>query len=374
MKIAILTILDNWDNYGSVLQMLALRNWLSMLGNEVYFVKPPRRLDMIRRDILNYIKDYKIDKNMNLYLLRVINKCIRISCYIVSTSVEQILKRIRYKKVFQRISIKSIRDIDLVVLGSDTLWDLDNRTFQDSFYWGEEIIGLGVTIISYAVSCDSLEVLDVNKYPWISECISRFHSISVRDYHTKKLVQLYNFKDISVVCDPTLLCPETLELKKIEIAKRYILIYAFDLNDVEMKCIKEFAQEENLFVICAMGLRKYSFADINVDCGFEGFSSIVRGAAYVYTSTFHGCMFSIIHNKKAVYKAKNNKIVDLLTRFELSNRIFEDDMSSEQFGNIMKQNLNHERLNYIKESYRLESQTFLQKVFDEIQREKNIYD
>lgn len=369
MKIAILTILDNWDNYGSVLQMLALKNWLTMLGNDVFVVNPPKRLGMIRREIINYIEDYKIDKSKSLYFLRVINKCIRIPYFAVKTIVCQTYNRFRYRKMFHRINTNNIENVDLVILGSDTLWDLENRVFRDSFYWGKELFNYDVPIVTYAVSCDNLSILDDKKYPWILECIPKFRHISVRDYHTRELVKPHCSKKVAVVCDPTLLCPDTLELKRILIRKRYLLIYAFELTDIEIECIKQFAKQENLVIVCAMGLRKFDFADINIDCGFDGFSSVVREASYVYTSTFHGCIFSIIHNKKAIYRTVSNKIADLINTFELSYRVFNDDMSPDQFSYIMKEELNIDKLNRMKNSFAIESQKYLLNVIDEVKRE-----
>lgn len=374
MKIAILTILDNWGNYGAVLQMLALKNYLTMLGHEVCFVRPPERLEMIRYDISNYIRNYSIDKKKKLYILRIINKYIRILYYALKTFISQIYYRCRYRRIFRRIDLKNIKNVDLVIMGSDTLWDLENRIFQDSFYWGDEILDQGVQIITYAVSCDSLEKLDVKKYPWILKCIPKIRSISVRDYHTKNLVKKYSDKDIAVVCDPTLLCPNTLELKKINIKKRYILIYAFELNDIEVECIKWFAKKEDLLIVCAMGFTKFDFADRNIDCGFEGFSRVVRGAAYIYTSTFHGCMFAIIHNKKALFRAKNNKIIDLINRFELMDRVFDDSMSPIQFSYRIKADLNIEKVESIKKSFVRESKKYLQNVLDEMQEEIHGHD
>lgn len=368
MKIAILTILDNWENYGAVLQMLALKNWLTRLGNEVYFVKPPARLDMVRRDICSFI-GYKIDKNKSLYVLRKINKYIRVPYYVAKIAIGQTYHRIYYRKLFRRINVERIKDVDLVILGSDTLWDLENPAFNDSFYWGKDIFDYGVPVATYAVSSDNLKELNLSKYPWLAECISKIRRISVRDYHTQKLVSCLYTKDISVVCDPTLLCPETLEIKSVNIKKEYILIYAFDLSENEIECIKQFAQQEKLLIVCAMGLSRYNFADINIDCGFEGFSGVVRCASYVYTSTFHGCMFSIIHNKKTLYNVKNNKVKDLIDRFGLSQRVFHDNISPNQFRDMMIENLNIDKLNSIKDSFRLESEKYLEEVLDEVRRE-----
>lgn len=365
MKIAILTILDNWENYGSVLQMLALKNWLTMLGNEIYFVEPPKRLDMIRRDISNFI-GYKIDKNKNLYMLRKINKYIKTPYYIAKIVIGQMYNRICYRKLFRRINIEKIKDVDLVIVGSDTLWDLDNPAFNDSFYWGKDILDYGVPVVTYAVSSDNLKELNITKYPWLLECISKFQHISVRDYHTQKLVSKLYAKDIAVVCDPTLLCPETLEIKNVDIKKEYILIYAFELDENEIECIRQFAKQEKLLIVCAMGLSRYNFADINIDCGFNGFSGIVRCASYVYTSTFHGCMFSIIHNKKTIYRVQNNKVKDLIDRFGLSHRVFYDHISPQQFRNMMKEKVDIDRLNKVKYSFRLESEKYLKEILDEV--------
>lgn len=365
MKIAILTILDNWENYGSVLQMLALKNWLTMSGNEVCFVKPPKRLDMIQRDINSYV-GYKVDKKKNLYIFRKLYKYMRTPFYIGKIVIVQTYNRIRYRKLFRRVSVEKIKDVDLVIVGSDTLWDLNNPAFKDSFYWGKDILDYGAPVVTYAVSSDNLEELNIIKYPWLLECISKFQHISVRDYHTQKIVSKLYTKDIPVVCDPTLLCPETLEIKSVNIKKEYILIYAFELDENEIECIRQFAKQENLLIVCAMGLSRYNFADINLDCGFNGFSGIVRCASYVYTSTFHGCMFSIIHNKNTIYKVQNNKVKDLIDRFGLSHRVFYDHISPQQFRNMMKEKVDIDRLNKVKKSFRLESEKYLKNILDEV--------
>ena len=92
------------------------------------------------------------------------------------------------------------------------------------------------------------------------------------------------------------------------------------------------------------------------------FLNLIKYAKYVCTDSFHGCVFSTIYEKN-YYAFKrfsdqdkmstNTRVVDLLERFGLINRLVEHDEEL----NLNK--INYESVNYNVQQFREESRSFL---------------
>lgn len=156
------------------------------------------------------------------------------------------------------------QDMDLLIIGSDTLWDVARPFFRQKKFWGDLDFQKG--IISYAVSCGNSEAKDFRGFSKLTKQICDFDKILVRDKHTQKVVKdVYNL-DVDVVCDPTLLVNrEVWKLYPIDYdLSNVILVYAYSINDVIKDHIQKYAKE-NEYKIASIGLYK-KWCDFHINC------------------------------------------------------------------------------------------------------------
>ena len=159
MKIGIVTVFDA-VNYGSFLQAYCLQNVLKKRGYD--------DITMIKDSSLLYEK-WRITSLIS-YIPRKIRFKFRLA-----------MGYLRAWKNFS--SSRKKRGYDLVIVGSDEMWEVNNITMRPRpLFFG---VGVGTKhLVSYAVSSNSTKTEDVKKYSFISEGIKRFEKISVRDQST----------------------------------------------------------------------------------------------------------------------------------------------------------------------------------------------
>ena len=84
----------------------------------------------------------------------------------------------------------------------------------------------------------------------------------------------------------------------------------------------------------------HSWCDRNVPCSPLQFVTLLKNAQYVYTTTFHGSIFSILLEKPFAVQIKTPKVRDLLCRqFSLEKVVLEDDAGYEAFCGCLEQPL-----------------------------------
>ena len=81
---------------------------------------------------------------------------------------------------------------------------------------------------------------------------------------------------------------------------------------------------------------------------------MVKEAEYVFTSTFHGSIFTLFQHKKCVIDAKSKKLIDLVNWTNMQSAVVKNDDSYEEFCNkienahdynTFEMNLNKKRTN-----------------------------
>jgi hypothetical protein len=208
---------------------------------------------------------------------------------------------------------------DAVIVGSDVVWDTGIFGY-DSLYFGDLNTDRR---IAYAVSCGAMN-FDGTVAPEVESGIRRFDAISVRDANTEAMVcSVTGSRPVRVV-DPVFL-PEHLDDlvgKSIPFNEPYLLVYGghFSVEDGEL--IREFATKRRWRVI-SVGYRN-SWADKNVmSIGPLKILDYFKNAAFVFSGTFHGTVFSLRFRKKfavVLNDAIKNKAVSLLEAVACSDR------------------------------------------------------
>lgn len=349
MKVCIVTVYNS-ENCGSFLQAYALGKKIEELGHEVSYLK----------------RDIKGTGASSIAVMKVIAKSM------INRNFKNISLKLKFHKdcketvkVFNEISKEDeIKSIDCFILGSDTIWYLDNSYFKKNYkkYWGIEFNNKKV--ISYAPSLNNTSEITIKNSNFIKPALDNLSSISVRDNYSKELLSKFTDKEINIVCDPTLLHNKEFykKFQKECIYDNFILIYAFREFCSEQQCaaIKEYALKNNKKLISFGVYREW--CDISVPFDNLAFTSYYEKAFYVITNTFHGTIFSIMYNKQFIDFAKDSKkVVEILKQFNLSQRNIDkndniDDILKSKIDyneiNIKLNNLKEASINYIKSSLR----------------------
>lgn len=284
--------LYNSLNYGAYLQAFALKQALKdNLGINLYFMK---------NNVTHNFKGKSINKK-----------------------IFKLISILKFSKHINKFNIaKSIHSFDVVIIGSDELWNLNNNTFDHKL----EFFGKNINckyIMSYAVSSNGTKWHQIQE-KYGKNTFSNIDFLSVRDKSTcNELKSFVHNKKIIEVLDPTFLLTDYrkyfLKIKSKKIKSNYMLVYAYKLTLEEIDEIKKFSKDNGLEVY-SVGLYQEEFININAS-PFE-FLQYVDNAKYVVTTTFHGTIFSIIFKKKfACYAGNNVKVIELIKKFNLDDRI-----------------------------------------------------
>ena len=123
------------------------------------------------------------------------------------------------------------------------------------------------------------------------------------------------------------------------------MIYAYDNNMNELEETKKiiaFARKNDLKIISVGFYHKW--CDKCVDGDPIDILGYFKYAKYVVTDTFHGSVMSLITNADFVAKIRGNKnkLYDLLTRFNLTERIIEN---FDNLENILNTEIDYKEVN-----------------------------
>ena len=252
----------------------------------------------------------------------------------------------RYRKL-NTIKKDELKNMDLIVLGSDEIWNYRRTSMRHSFLWGE---GIQNTKVSYAPSVGNSDVHDLAQFPDALECLNHLELVSVRDEHSKQSLIDIGYKgDIFVLPDPTFIrsASEYRKECKINIDTPYIVLYCFlshfDTDSQIFELFQRYARSKGLRILSGGGWSDYAQSIQSDGCStFEVFLD----ADCVITNTFHGTAFAINFNKRFITfsSGRETKIKSLLKQVGLEDR----DCTNRSFDEIMKileEPINYENVN-----------------------------
>lgn len=331
MKIAIVTVYDSVVNFGSFLQAYAMSKVLESRGHEVFFVRRMPNDEILKRfnrlaKIQNSVSSKKGIKAKFLS---------QRSKYVIQREMDA--NKNRYKcslsdwKSIKIIDPAEIEDcgIQLVICGSDEIWNIHNKDIDLDFYscgWVKHIPKL-----AYAISSGNSKTSEYLNDPEFFNAVGDFCKILPRDQMTQSMISDITNVKKSIVCDPTLLLGQdgfTLTNKGKEFGK-YILVYSYFLTRKEKKFIKKYARNNGLKIIspCIYS----SIADEVVYTSALDFPSLVFNAECVYTTTFHGTIFSLMFAKRFCALSRLPKVANLLEQLETYDHELNLDFSYDDF-------------------------------------------
>lgn len=323
MNVGILTY-HRSENYGAILQALALAKAVRSLGLNPVFI------------------DYQHPDHKELYALFSCTKYKKLTVFQKLKYVFVFLltyrRKLRRKRNFQLFFNRYIAEgelgsvsasYDIVIYGSDQIWRKQSIIGIDGFldiYFGSNVISAKKRI-SYAASMGDIR-LERGDVEFLESAFSNFNAISVREDDLRELVAKTSGVVPTHVLDPVFLL-EKEEWKEIAsprlLKKKYILFYCLGDSKEASRAVERLRRETGFEVVELNGriiTRESRSQQWNV-VGPSEFLSLLMYAEIVVTSSFHGLCFSLLFNKDFFAIPINNprRIESMLVDFGLERRI-----------------------------------------------------
>lgn len=329
MRIGILTY-HRSHNYGAMLQAIALRFQLEKLGHEAYFIDywPEYHRQMYAllsfRDALAKLKVKTLISNILLRRKR-------------QQKIEKILSFINHYIVPYCQPYCNNERYDIVIYGSDQIWRKQSGMSYrfNPVYFGENILQTEKHV-SYAASMGIIS-MDEREKALLQKWLQKFSRLSVREKELQFVLEELGVKS-TLVLDPTLLLKDEewdqLVPSKPLVRDRYILYYRLQKKAFNERAIKKFASSHHCKLISLDGAVRLSQLNTFSTASPTEFLSLIKHAEYVFTSSYHGLIFSLIYKRPffASFKENSGRAESILKSLGLSQRLLTP--KTKNFGNI----------------------------------------
>ena len=221
----------------------------------------------------------------------------------------------------------------IFLCGSDQIWN-PNYFKKCNFL---DFVSESNKKIAYAPSIGTTQLTE-NEKKKMKSYLDRFDKISVREESSKRLIESVVDKPVQVVCDPVFLLSREKWIEKMQLKEpeeKYILCYFLGDNP-EYQKMTEKLQESLKIKVKIIPTNTFGYAlgfETQKTVGPKDWLSLLYGAEFVLTDSFHATAFSIIFNKSFYVlkrfsdtspKSQNSRIYHLLNMTGLEDRIWQN--------------------------------------------------
>lgn len=348
MNTCIVTVFKT-HNSGSFFQALALNEQLSRMGTEVRFCDYTPKVDALSGCVDSAVRcclKFRFKRAVNI--------------------IKKYRGFIKFQKQFKTVQFKN-ENADVFFFGSDTLWNFHDSFFknQTPFFTGA---GIEKSCYAYSMSVGSTSKEEFAENIEAVKNIQKFKKIAVRDSHSEDVIsKFYSKENIVRTIDPTLLMEKEFYVKNFfnENAnfEKSLVVYYFGKIPQDMwKKIVDFSRERKLKIV-NVGFYEKEY-DVSIASSPANFITAFSNAEYIFTNTFHGCVFSTIFNKQfatdGIYK---KKIEGFLEEFSLLDRVV---TTPEDVEKVFTTPVNYNNVNELIKEARKRSVKYLQDALDEV--------
>lgn len=340
MRIGIMTFWSSNDNYGQLLQCYALQRFLIKNDHEPTLIRYKESIETGQKHsvsiskIFNYIVNFK---QYYTYLKEILNRkeYEQNNCnekrdfdgfrnkYISSTRI-----------IYNEDSLAFVNSqFDAYICGSDQIWG-GRKEYYLSFVPQDKIK------IAYAPSFGGVNPFINSESNDIIHYLKDFDFLSTRENSGVEILREAGFDSVRQVVDPTLLLSATdyIELIKNEgnSIRHFSDAFLYFLGNsiaCNVKDIVSFLEKNNLTYtyVASQGRNdKFSKSYLTIPQWIDS----IRHAKLVITNSFHCVVFSLILHRPflfiplaAGYGRMNDRLIDILKKCNLLDRIFNGDFS-----------------------------------------------
>ena len=192
---------------------------------------------------------------------------------------------------------------DVVVAGSDQVWNVRMGDFDEAFFLG----WTDTKKVAYAPSLGGRDVRLSQNAAQIIGWIKKFDFLSVREEIGKNCLEEVSGRTVEKVLDPTLVLPES-EWEKLVgerlVKEDYIFYYSWAYcYDEQLELVRKESKRLNMPVV-VIDSRKWFNKDekqygfiLSANEGPLAFLNLMYYANHVYVESFHGMVFAYIFKK-----------------------------------------------------------------------------
>lgn len=235
------------------------------------------------------------------------------------------------------------RQYDAFLSGSDQVWNPltinDNGEFDRTYFL--DFIE-AKRKISYASSMGSYK-LNSKKSDEITQLLRSYNALAVRESGTCAVLSKILEREVEHVLDPTLLLKAEQWVNALNLhndvssEKKYVLAYALHRDNLFRETAQEVAKQlgYELIAIDQDPILGYKTDRHIKDAGPDEFVSLINGASYIVTSSFHGTAFALNFKKQFISvmpTSGGNRLESLLDAVALRDRLIS---SRDEIANII---------------------------------------
>lgn len=278
-------------NYGGILQAYALQRVLRDMGYDVFYIeKMLYNFDLAPLKVYLWRLILKLFKNWQIVVFLEFKRNIcynKINKFVKENIITLLLRDLREE------------DVDVLIVGSDQIWrplyisNIENAYLGFAKDWD-------VRRIAYAASfgVDDWSEYTEEQTNICRELAQKFDAVSVREDSGVDLCRNYLGVDAQHVLDPTMLVDVKhyichINSSKKRYPKRMCLAYILDEADDKLSVLNGIAKCQGYNICQWKDIDIPNMKKPTVEEWLKGFYD----AEFVFTDSFHGCVFSIIFNK-----------------------------------------------------------------------------
>lgn len=363
MKVGILTF-HCAENYGAVLQCYATQEFLKSKGHEVH--------------IIDYRPDYLLSPYRVFYLRRLLCRNPLNGVINLIKEFIHLPKRCYRRRAFHKFTQQHLLLTDTVtrdtipttfesyLVGSDQIWNTKiTEGLDDVYFCNFSFPKEKRRYVAYAASMGKAELEDDKAKDYVCHALNHFDAISVREHDLSELLQPLTSRPILQVLDPTLMVNPQIWEKFVQsplITRKYVAVYEVRMDKNVRRIAADIAKQIGGEIIFMDSWFSPNSNEHHKAVSPENFVNIIKHAACVVTTSFHGTAFSVIFNRP-FYTIRLNDGADarsqsLLETLHLEERMV-DKHSTPTYSSI-----DYTNANTILKTLRDQSQEFLQKALE----------
>ncbi|MBS7836979.1 polysaccharide pyruvyl transferase family protein [Wohlfahrtiimonas chitiniclastica] len=373
MRIGLLT-LPIAENYGGILQAVALYQFLSKEGHDVTLIyKQNDQQGKVLKEIARYILLSLPAHNLfnvktNFQAMKGIKERTALHKSFIHNEIPNISPPLITTQ--ELANYTNEQKFDAVVVGSDQVWRkayINDRYYQSYFL---DFIPPNSKIkkIAYAASFGKDTWEGKGDEEQISELLRQFSGISVREASGIDVCRaVFNIKNVEHVLDPTLLMDKEFYLdiiRKYDVSNmpvKKMVTYVLDEAKDKRTIINNYQQSLNINENETLHLKGFSQLNRAAYSVPEWLFAIAN-ADFVITDSFHGMVFSIIFEKQFIVIGNKNRglerFTSLLSYLALENNLIVSERESRK--SIVK--IDQKNIKFKIQSLHIDSVDFLEKI------------
>lgn len=366
MTIGIITFWQSKDNYGQILQAFALQKYLQLLGHQAFLIRylPDYSTSDVRGKLNRIIHGFCEIVKVKPIFEKI--KSLRLLKHLEQNNIKRqfqvfLKENMRMTQIYRSYDElqKQVPEADVYIAGSDQIWNKDLADIQNQPYF----LGFGSTEamrVSYAASFGSEHYLE-EKEELLKCALSRFQFVSVREQSGVNICKSVGI-DAAHVLDPTFLLDAQTYKKLMGKNKHEAYIYLYTLNisnksEIYWKQLSHYARKHNLILVNTPSSGWNPAEELFGSSVVYDYATIGEWLANIFysemvvTPSFHGVVLSLLLNRPFIYvplkgirATGNNRVIELLIKLRLENRILES--SSRSIDDFFTHHINWKEVNH----------------------------